>query len=180
MNDWIAVDILALTKLDVNMSPFVAGPDLLFILICIRKVVKLRNRLSLKVKKKYVTAIVTKKKYSKLLIHCLEVTKPLFCLNIVIQPHWHLPLTPFIGKIRTEFLLLKADFPPFYFMDMDYIMPVCTASSDYFDIVTVEELTKIISCMNKTTCKSDPFPTNLLLSHLTSIISSILHIVNPC
>ena len=34
---------------------------------------------------------------------------------------------------------------------MDSIMPVCTASLDHFDVVTVEELTKIISCMNKTT-----------------------------
>ena len=59
-------------------------------------------------------------------------------------------------------------------------MPVCTASLGHFDIVTVEELTKIISCMNKTTCKSDPFPTKLLFSHPTSIISIILHFINLC
>ena len=40
--------------------------------------------------------------------------------------------------------------------------------------------TKIISCMNKTTCKSDPFPTKLLFSHLSSMISIILHIINLC
>ena len=34
--------------------------------------------------------------------------------------------------------------------------------------------------MDKTTCKSDPFPTKLLFSHLTSIISIILHIINLC
>ena len=104
----------------------------------------------------------------------------------MIQPHWLLPLTPFfidkIDKIRTEFPLLEVDLPPCSFVDMDSIMPVlvCTASLDHFDIVTVEELTKIISCMNKTTCKSDPFPTKLLFSHLTSIISIILHIINLC
>ena len=76
-----------------------------------------------------------------------------------------------IDKIRTEFPLLEVDLPPFSFVDMDSIMPVCTASLDHFDIVTVEELTRIISCMNKTTCKSDPFPTKLLFSHLPSIIS---------
>ena len=85
-----------------------------------------------------------------------------------------------IDKIRTEFPLLEVDLPPFSFGDMDSIMPVCTASLDHFDIVTVEELTKIISCMNKTTCKSDPFPTKLLFSHLPSIISIILHIINLC
>ena len=85
-----------------------------------------------------------------------------------------------IDKIRTEFPLLEVDLPPFSLVDMDSIMPICTASLDYFDIVTVEELTKIISCMNKTTCKSDPFQTKLLFSHLPSIISIILHIINLC
>ena len=55
-----------------------------------------------------------------------------------------------IDKIRTEFPLLEVDLPPFSFVDMDSIMPVCTASLDHFNIVTVEQLTKIISCMNKT------------------------------
>ena len=32
--------------------------------------------------------------------------------------------------------------------------------------------------MNKTTCVSDPFPTKLLISHVSSIIGVILHIVN--
>ena len=41
MNDWITDNILALKKSDVNMSPFGVGLDLLFTLICIRKVVKL-------------------------------------------------------------------------------------------------------------------------------------------
>ena len=85
-----------------------------------------------------------------------------------------------IDKIRTEFPLLEVDLLPFSLVDMDSVMPVCTASLDHFDIVTVEELTKIISCMNKTTCKSDPFLTKLLFSHLTSIIFIILHIINLC
>ena len=48
-----------------------------------------------------------------------------------------------IDKIRTEFPLLEVDLPPFSFVDMDCIMLVCTASLDHFDIVTVEELTKL-------------------------------------
>ena len=39
--------------------------------------------------------------------------------------------------MRTEFPLLEVDLPPFSFVDMDSIMPVCTASLDHFDIVTV-------------------------------------------
>ena len=85
-----------------------------------------------------------------------------------------------IDNIRTEFPLLEVDLPPFSFVDMDSIMSECTASLDHFDIVTVEELAKIISCVNKTTCKRDPFPTKLLFPHLNSIISIILHIINLC
>ena len=48
-----------------------------------------------------------------------------------------------IDKIRTEFPLLNFDLPPFSFVDMDCIMLVCTASLDHFDIVAVEELTKL-------------------------------------
>ena len=128
--------------------------------------------------------MVTKKSYSKLLIHCLEEIKPLFCQNIVIQPHWLLPLTPFLliklTKLELNFLYLRSICRHFllWIRILLIIMPVCTARLDHFDVVTVEELTKIISCMNKTTCKSDPFPTKLLFSHLTSIISIILHINN--
>ena len=40
MNDWITNNMLALKKIDENMSPFGVGLDLLFTLICIRKVCK--------------------------------------------------------------------------------------------------------------------------------------------
>ena len=46
-----------------------------------------------------------------------------------------------------------------------------------FTLVATEELIKIISCLKKTTCASDPFPVRLLMSHLP-IIDVILHIVN--
>ena len=63
---------------------------------------------------------------------------------------------------------------------MDSILPACTAILENFTLVTNEELTKIISCMNKTTCASDKFPTRLLMSHLPHMIDAILHIVNVC
>ena len=47
-------------------------------------------------------------------------------------------------------------------------------------MITSEELIKIVSVMNKTTCSSDPFPSNLLMPHLPTIIDTIVHITNIC
>ena len=63
---------------------------------------------------------------------------------------------------------------------MDFILPVCTTVIANFTLGTTEELSKISSCLNKTTCASDPFPTRLLMSYLPIIIDVILHIVNLC
>ena len=41
-------------------------------------------------------------------------------------------------------------------------------------------LSSLISKLNKTTCVLDPFPTKLLMSHLSSILDIILCIVNLC
>ena len=38
----------------------------------------------------------------------------------------------------------------------------------------------IFSCIKRTTCGLDPFPTKLLMAHLSSIINIILRIVNLC
>ena len=48
------------------------------------------------------------------------------------------------------------------------------------DIDWENELIKIISVMNKTTCSSDPFPSKLLMSHLPTIIDTITHMINLC
>ena len=45
-------------------------------------------------------------------------------------------------------------------------------------MITSEELIKIVSVMNKTTYSSDPFPSKLLMSHLLTIINTIIHIIN--
>ena len=47
-------------------------------------------------------------------------------------------------------------------------------------MITSEELIKIVSVMNKTTCSRDPFPSKLLMSHLPTIIDTIMHIINLC
>ena len=59
-------------------------------------------------------------------------------------------------------------------------MPYCTVLLESFTMITSEELIKIISVMNKTTCPSDPFPSKLLRSHLPTIIDTITHMINLC
>ena len=59
-------------------------------------------------------------------------------------------------------------------------MPVCTAFFDTFQPLSCDVLASIIHKLNKTTCGLDPFPTKLLVSHLSCIINIILRIVNLC
>ena len=89
----------------------------------------------------------------------------------------------FIEKIHTikmEFPLLEACLPAYSFVDIDKIMPVCTAAFDTFQPLSCEVLASIIHKLNRTTCGLDPFPTKLLMSHLYTIINIILRIVNLC
>ena len=75
-----------------------------------------------------------------------------------------------------EFPLL----PTYSFVDIDTIMPVCTVVFDTFQPLSCDVLASIIHRLNRTTCGLDPFPTKLLMSHLSSIINVILRIVNLC
>ena len=84
----------------------------------------------------------------------------------------------FIDNIRAEFPLLEVNLSSYSFLSMDSIMPMCPTSLYHFDPVSDTE--KNISCMNKTTCSSDPFPTRLLVSHLHAIVPILQHIVNLC
>ena len=89
----------------------------------------------------------------------------------------------FIDKINTikmEFPLLDACLPVYSFVDIDIIMPACTAVFDTFHPLSCDVLSSLISKLNKTTCVLDPFPTKLLMSHLFYIIDIILCIVNLC
>ena len=83
----------------------------------------------------------------------------------------------FIDKINTikmEFPLLEACLPVYSFVDIDIIMPACTAVFDTFHPLSCDVLSSLISKLNKTTCVLDPFPTKLLMSHLFYIIDIIL------
>ena len=79
---------------------------------------------------------------------------------------------------RAEFPLLEGNLLSYSFLSMDSIMSMCPTSLYHVDLVTDTERLKIISCMHKTTCRSDPFPTRLLMSHIHAIVSIIQHIVN--
>ena len=79
-----------------------------------------------------------------------------------------------------EFPLLEECLPVYSFVDIDIIMPACTAVFDTFHPLSCDILSSLISKLNKTTCVLDPFPTKLLMSHLFYIIEIILCIVNLC
>ena len=85
-----------------------------------------------------------------------------------------------ISTIKMEFPLLEACLPVYSFVDIDTIMPACTAVFDTFDPFSCDVLSSLISKLNKTTCVLDPFPTKLLMSHLSYILDIILCIVNLC
>ena len=63
---------------------------------------------------------------------------------------------------------------------MDYIMPYCIVLLETFTMFTSKELINIVSVMNKATCSSNPFPSKLLMSHLSTIIDTITHMINLC
>ena len=79
-----------------------------------------------------------------------------------------------------EFPLLEACLLVYSFVDIDIIMPACTAVFDTFHRLSSDVLSSLISKLNKTTCVLDPFPTKLLMSHLSYILDIILCIVNLC
>ena len=75
---------------------------------------------------------------------------------------------------------MEACLPVCSFVDIDLIMPACTAVFDTFHPLFCDVLASLISKLNKTTCVLDPFPTKLLMSHLSYILDIILCIVNLC
>ena len=60
--------------------------------------------------------------------------------------------------------------------DISCIVPVCTAVFDTFQPLSCDGLASIIHKLNRTTCGLDPFPTKLLMSHLSSIIFFNVHL----
>ena len=85
-----------------------------------------------------------------------------------------------ISTIKMEFSLLEACLPVYSFVDRDIIMPACTVVFDTFHPLSCDVSSSLISKLNKTTCVLDPFPTKLLMSHLSYILDIILCIVNLC
>ena len=85
-----------------------------------------------------------------------------------------------IDNIRAEFPLLEANLSSYSFLSMGSIMSMCPTGLYHFDPVTDTEPLKMISCMNKTTCSSDPFPTRLLMCHIHAIEPILQLIVNLC
>ena len=75
---------------------------------------------------------------------------------------------------------MEACLPVYSVVDIDIIMSACTAVFDTFHPLSYDVLSSFIRKLNKTTCVLDPFPTQLLMSHLYSILDIIICIVNLC
>ena len=58
-----------------------------------------------------------------------------------------------LDSIRAEFPLLEPTLQPYSFTDIDSIMPNCDTIFDHFEQLTRDDLMKIISVMNETTCR---------------------------
>ena len=80
-----------------------------------------------------------------------------------------------ISLILADLPLLEATLKPYSFDSIDSILPHCTTIFDHFVSLTSVEIMKIFSIMNKTTCVSDPFPTKLLIFHVSSIWCNSTH-----
>ena len=109
-----------------------------------------------------------------------QTVSPEYCDPAILASRFNQFFVDKIEHIRAEFHLLEQSLPSYSFGTMDSILPACTTIIENFTLVTNEELSKIVSCMNKTACASDPFQTRSLISYLQIIIDVILHIVNFC
>ena len=121
-----------------------------------------------------------RRSFSKLLRRNKEATLPKYDSPLTMASIMSNFIIDKMDIIRAEFPLLEANLPSYSFLSMDYIMSMCPTSLYHFDPVTDTELLKIISCMNKTTCSSDPFPIRLLMYHIHAIVPILQHIVNLC
>ena len=109
-----------------------------------------------------------------------QMVLPEYCDPTILASRFNEFFVDKIEHIRAAFPLLEQSLPSYSFDAMNFITPTCTTIIKNFSLVTTEGLSKIISCINKTTCASNPFPTRLLMSYLPIIIYVILHIVNLC
>ena len=105
--------------------------------------------------------------------------KPIYQLFYFVIFNEHV-FTEKINMIKMEFSLLETCLPAYSFVDIDIVMPVCTVVFDTFQPLSCNVLLSIIHNLNKTICGLDPFPTKLLMSHLSSTINIVLRIVNIC
>ena len=82
--------------------------------------------------------------------------------------------------IKIKFPLLELCLPLYSFVDVDIIMPACTAVFETFHTLPCDVLSSLIRKLNKTTWVLDPFPTKLLMPRLSSNLHNLLYTVNLC
>ena len=76
--------------------------------------------------------------------------------------------------IKMDFLIWKPVYQRIRLFIIDIIVYVYTAVFDTCQSLFCDVVSSIINKFNKTTCVLDPFPTKLLISHLSSINNNII------
>ena len=74
-----------------------------------------------------------------------------------------------INTIKMEFPLLEACLTVYSFVDVNIIMPACTAVFYSFHLLSCHVLSSLIRKLNKTNRVLDPFPTKLLMTFETAL-----------
>ena len=82
-------------------------------------------------------------------LFCLkkQTVLPEYCYPTILASRFSQFFVDKIDHIRAEFPLLEQSLPSYCFGIIDSILPACTTIIENFTLATIEELTKIISCL---------------------------------
>ena len=83
-----------------------------------------------------------------------------------------------IDDIRKEFSGLKSDAAQISIPDFNVHHSHTTLSN--FTPTTTDEVQQLLTKMNKTTCKLDPFCTSIIMQHSLHFIPVYVHLINLC
>ena len=161
MNDWINADIQALkvnrrnTENIWRNNPIVVNFQI-YQESCLAVKNTINESETKVIQKKIVESKGDQKQLFKIVETSLGQTKqialPEYHDPASLQSRFNIFFMDKIDAIRLEFPLLESNLPSYSFESMDSILPSCTTVFDKFALVSKEELIKIISVMNKTTC----------------------------
>ena len=85
-----------------------------------------------------------------------------------------------ISDLRENLTKMESSTKPLSCPPIESLLKCPDITLSYFSPVTEKEVEKIVRKSNKTTCKLDPIPTNILNTILPSVLPAITSIINQC